>query len=57
MAMKELEEADPRLPEIVTGQHHANYVLADVMHVPFNSGQHNGALVRVLQREASSEHT
>jgi hypothetical protein len=55
--MKELEEADPRLPEIVTGQHHANYVLADVMHVPFNSGQHNGALVRVLQREASSEHT
>lgn len=44
----------PNLPEIIAAKNHSNYVLAYVVYVTFNSSQHDGALVRVLERKSNS---
>ena len=41
-------------PEIIAAEDYSNYVLANVVHVAFNGSQHNGTLVRVLERKPSS---
>lgn len=40
--------------EIIAAKNHSNYVLAYVVYVTFNSSQHDGALVWVLERKANS---
>lgn len=44
----------PNLPEIIAAKNHSNYVLAYVVYVTFNSSQHDGAMVRVLERKSNS---
>lgn len=41
--------ATPVLPEIITTQHDTNYVLANIMNIPFDCCQDNGALIWILQ--------
>lgn len=50
----QVRKVGPKLPEIIAAKNHSNYVLAYVVYVTFNSSQHDGALVRVLERKANS---
>lgn len=43
------ESGGPNLPEVVAAEDDSNDVFAYVVHVAFDGGQHDGALVRVLQ--------